>query len=496
VPKGESLRRDREKPEPSAAELDALFDEYVSRIMMMVEPHDPFDIVCSLGLRNAVINTERDQDRAEVSLVAAGELGVAICISSAVRTSRPGASPSPTTTTPGEAAWSVHDLLIACVLMSWPTSAEVPSDAEAHRRFVAQTGVIRYDRFDHQEMEQIEALLAPHHIAEWCRSAVGFDAAHALRIYDAIADRYEAAYKAAFASEEDPTPGIASAFTLTNGALARDTGLPESVIEAFVAKFSVPLWRLPVPRRTGDLTVVRRKPLVRDGERIVCTVPANLLRAIRPGLEAGMKPTRGWRSYQRNRSRYCEQRAVSLLADFLRPDLTLTGLSFDAADVAGEFDGLLVVDDTALIVEVKSGAVRPGDQRQRSTAFEGTIKDLVEHPTHQIERTRAALLAGQQFRDAGGSLKIAFGQVRRVYGIIVTLEPLAFAAPMLWQLEDEGLLRPAEPLPWLVGLHELESICQILEFPAQLLHFSAPASEWTSAAACTRRMRSTSLWHT
>jgi hypothetical protein len=449
--------------------MDALFDSHIATILARFEPHEPFEIISALGLRNAVADTERDEDRAEISFVAAGELGVAVCVSSGLP--RVVAARAPTET-PGEAAWSVHEMLIACVFMSLPSAADEPGALDAHTRFAAQAGVIRYDRFDHQELEQIEALLGPDHIAEWCRRAVGFDAAQAVTIYNAIADQYEAVYARAFATRNDPTPGLGNDLTLIAADLSRNTGLPESVINAFVATFAVSLGELPLPRRTSDLTVIRRRPLVRDGDKVICTLPSNLLRAIRPALEAGLKlAANGLEAYQRNRGRYSERRAVSLLADFLRPDLALTGLSFGSGDTAGELDALIVVDDTALIVEVKSGAVRSGGQRQRTAGFEGTIKDLIEYPIRQIERTRSALLAGQEFRDAKGPLTIPFGQVKRVYGVIVTLEPLAFAGPMLWQLEDEGLLQPDGPLPWLVALHELESICQILEFPAQLLHF-------------------------
>jgi hypothetical protein len=469
-----SLQDRREDPhEPTPAELDALFDTHVLAILAAIRGHETFDIIGALGLVNVVADLEREDEYAGHGLIAAAELGSAICASTPARVApeEPVQASVGPLGSPGDAVWSIQDRLIACVLISGPSDEAHATRDTAFHRFFDQTHTIRNDRFDHQEHEILEALFGLPHIATACRSALGFDADDALVLWDAISSRCEAAYEAAAADPTDPTHGIGEALTLRCVDLARETLLADSVVASFLDVFSVALGDVELPQRTDDSMVIRRRPLIRDGERFVCTAPANLLRAIRAVLEDGLKVTAGWESYQRHRGRYCESRALGILADFLRPDLALTGLSFDSVQGNGECDALLVLGDTALILEVKSGTLRAGRNTARAEALDWTVKELIEHPASQIERARAALLAGSLVHDSSGPLDLPFGHISRVYGLIVTLEPLAFAAPMLWQLQDEGLLSAGPSLPWLIGLHELESICQVLEFPVQLLHF-------------------------
>jgi hypothetical protein len=51
------------------------------------------------------------------------------------------------------------------------------------------------------------------------------------------------------------------------------------------------------------------------------------------------------------------------------------------------------------------------------------------------------------------------------------LEDLSGVAPAAWRLQEAGLLPPDQQVPWVVGIHELELICQLVERPAQLVHY-------------------------
>jgi hypothetical protein len=473
VPRAAGRGRNEEEPEPTPEELTALFDAHVSTILSAFRGHEPFDVIGALALVNVVIDTERDGEHASGGLIAAAEFGAVIAVSaeaSAMEIESP-RQRAGSQESAGDAVLSVQDRLIACVLMGGPPDAGLLAKDTAHRRFFAQLRMMRNDRFDHQEIELLEGLLTPAHIAAQCRQELGFDANEAIILWDAILLRYQASYKAAVLTDADQAGPLSRSLILTKTGLAGDTSLPDKVVGSFLDTFSVGLGEVPIPRRTDDATLIRRRPLVRDGQRFICTVPSNLLRTIRPALEDGLKRTPGWEAYQRHRGKHCEARAISILRDFLRPEFALSGLSFGQPSDTGECDALLVLDDTALILEVKSGTLRAGRNALRPESLGWTIKELIEHPASQLDTARAALLSGSPVWDSSGPLDLPFGHIKRVYGLIVTLESLTFAAPMLWRLQDEGLLSAGRSLPWLIGLYELESICQILEFPAQLLHF-------------------------
>ena len=61
--------------------------------------------------------------------------------------------------------------------------------------------------------------------------------------------------------------------------------------------------------------------------------------------------------------------------------------------------------------------------------------------------------------------------VKRVFRIVVTLEDLSSVTTVLWQLQDAGMFADREALPWVVGLNELEIIAELVEYPAQFVHF-------------------------
>jgi hypothetical protein len=61
--------------------------------------------------------------------------------------------------------------------------------------------------------------------------------------------------------------------------------------------------------------------------------------------------------------------------------------------------------------------------------------------------------------------------VLRTLRVAVTLEDLSAVAPAAWRLQESGLLPTDEGAPWIVGIHELELICQLVQRPAELVHY-------------------------
>lgn len=56
------------------------------------------------------------------------------------------------------------------------------------------------------------------------------------------------------------------------------------------------------------------------------------------------------------------------------------------------------------------------------------------------------------------------------FEIVVVLEDLPTIGPSTWRLADAGFL-PSDPIPWVVSLHELEVICELVERPSELIHY-------------------------
>jgi hypothetical protein len=132
-----------------------------------------------------------------------------------------------------------------------------------------------------------------------------------------------------------------------------------------------------------------------------------------------------------------------------------------------ESDGLLLVDDVAIVLEAKSGALsaraRAGDPKR----LHRDLTSLVTDAASQASRIRVRITTDQGLRLRDGSWLDLSG-VREIYSIAVTLEDLAGIATVTHELVLAGLL-PSDNLPWTVSVHDLRIISELVERPAELL---------------------------
>jgi hypothetical protein len=217
---------------------------------------------------------------------------------------------------------------------------------------------------------------------------------------------------------------------------------------------------------------VRHHPyLAVSSDSFLLTVPGNDLWALRGVFEEALKGDQG---YLRHRGRWLEERAVEILVEALAPDGVHRGVTYaitaeSGESQDGEIDGLLRIGDVALLVEAKAATLRPGARR----GGEALLKHLRETLTRAAEQSRRATRAletGVSLYTDGKPLELG-DEIREVHAITVTLDDLSSVAPMLWQLQGSRILPAGTHAPWLVTLHELDLICQTVEWPGQLVHF-------------------------
>lgn len=209
---------------------------------------------------------------------------------------------------------------------------------------------------------------------------------------------------------------------------------------------------------------------------------------VRPRLEAHLRSAaKVWQSYGRQRDRLVEKVAARQLSQLLgvsalthsslkylapRAGSEVEQLSRDAQEVnlvgqIVEGDGLIVVDDVAVCLEVKAGALSP---KARSGNVQRVTQDLektVGAATRQAQRLEELILAnGGLWRDNGKWLDLS--SIREVHTVVVSLEdfgPLAIAADTLVR----GEILTGTTMPWIVSLHDLLLIGELLESPAEFL---------------------------
>lgn len=264
---------------------------------------------------------------------------------------------------------------------------------------------------------------------------------------------------------------LGDALLFTADELAAAASIDRAAAAAFLAALSQPMQR-PEADWFRLAESVRMRPFIEFGPgEYMPTVPGNDLWALRGVLETALK---GDAAYNAHRAQWLEKRAAEVLEAAMAPDEMHLGVGFayEAADherVQGEIDALLRCGDTAIVIEAKSATLRPG-ARRGGDAFIKHLRENVTKAADQGTRARAALAQpGSLLRD--GAVLTLSDTVREVHPIVVTLDDVSSAAPVLWQLEGTRVMPEGVSTPWVVTLHELELVASTIEWPAQFVHF-------------------------
>ena len=264
---------------------------------------------------------------------------------------------------------------------------------------------------------------------------------------------------------------IGDAYVMQPSDLAAAADISEEAAVAYLGAMSQPMGQDEVDW-FAMAESLRERPWIDLGDRgYVLTIPGNDLWALRGMFEQQLKSSE---SYRRHRGSWLEQRAAKHLEDALHPDEIWRGVRFsyedaEGAAVEGEIDALLRVGDVALVVEAKSATMRLGARR----GGEALLKHLDQNLRKAIEQGNRALegLADEASLTVRGKPISLSERIREVHLILVTLDDLSAVAPVLWELRGTRYVPEATAIPWVVTLHELDLVCQTVEWPTQFIHF-------------------------
>lgn len=210
---------------------------------------------------------------------------------------------------------------------------------------------------------------------------------------------------------------------------------------------------------------------------------------LRRDVERGLVGTKQWNSYDRQRARFAEARAVEALRQLLggedprwQAQLYLVprdggapgalAATADPASVATktvESDALFVVDGVALCVEVKAGSItdraRGGDVQRLARDLTKTLRDANE----QADRLVTLIRTNHGVWDSKKRW-IDLSEVREIHSIVVSLDDLGPLSLSMNELVAHGVIDTAT-VPWVVTLHDVIVMGRVLDHPAQFLSY-------------------------
>ncbi|MFL0289364.1 hypothetical protein ACJH6H_29530 [Mycobacterium sp. SMC-21] len=284
-------------------------------------------------------------------------------------------------------------------------------------------------------------------------------------------------------------PGERAQFTVADIAerVSCDAGVVERVIDAFSIKFEdrdpadeiIAFLRGDNPFRTAGLVsdgngnyVIAGNPIGTDALRYI--------------VEEALKDSPKWKTYDKARTALSEGLAIDEIESLLQTKAQYRGLKYftpkegvetnrlnrdcaNLTDIANETecDGLFIVDDFALCVEVKGRTV--ADQARR-----GDVRRLARELAQIVGSAAAQARRLETLIEVNGGIWLAdrtwleLDLLREVRSIAVCLDDIGPLAIAMDDLRRAGILN-ADKLPWITSLHDLSVIAQIVGRPAEFL---------------------------
>lgn len=272
---------------------------------------------------------------------------------------------------------------------------------------------------------------------------------------------------------------------ITVGELAASLGRDPAQVEEVLRRFTVDIEQATARDIvnafiSGD-NPLRTNPVVRTERGAFLLVhDALVLPAIRENLEQELKTLSEWEQYQKARGTLLEELGRSALEKLL-PGAT-THASFDYFVPASEHEAesdptsytkrvegdiLLVVDDVAVIVEAKAVAISPESRAGQTRRLRRDLTGIVTKASEQAARLQQRIEqdGGVRLRDVGW---LDLAHIREIHTIALSLEDLSGVATATSDLVLAGLL-DAGHIPWVVSIHDLQVIAQIVDRPAEFL---------------------------
>lgn len=276
------------------------------------------------------------------------------------------------------------------------------------------------------------------------------------------------------------------ASTVPVAEIVAETGLGEGRVLAVVERFTVDITgQSPadvLDAFTGGANPLRSRPLIAaDGDRVLLPHHTLSVDAVKENLEEYLKGTKVWEMYQRHRGELLEARVRAALERVLPADAVFRDAfnyfvpANEAEDAAAdpakytkkvEGDHLVVVDDVAVIVEDKAGAVSAIAKGGKTRRLQADLTSIIAKASDQARRLSDLIGRDGGIRTEDGWVDLT--RIREIHTIAVSLDDLMSVTTATDELVRAGLIDPAN-IPWTVSLHDLELIAELVDRPAEFL---------------------------
>ena len=286
-------------------------------------------------------------------------------------------------------------------------------------------------------------------------------------------------------------PGERASFTVAD--IAAESGLAPAQVQAVLSAFSIGFGDSGDAVETVAAFLRGVNPLARTclaldmAGNYVMTGSQIGADSFRMTAEAVLKgDVKAWKRYDRTRADVSEALALAAVSRALSTPAAHANLSYyapkrgvspDALDKGcrapqevgdpTECDGLFMIEDVAVCVEVKGRTIAEPARRGDRARLGTEIKAIFGEGARQARRTEQLISQNHGLWLSDGSWLDLAG-IREVRSVVVGLDLFGPLTVGLGGLSQTGLLGEGS-LPWITSLHDLEVISTVIERPAEFL---------------------------
>jgi hypothetical protein len=267
--------------------------------------------------------------------------------------------------------------------------------------------------------------------------------------------------------------------------VAAAAGLDVPIVSAVLDHFSVDLGAL-TSREALDGFIVgdnplRSNPVVRTARGQSLLVHSALIEpAIRERLEEALKGLTVWEEYAKWRGDLLEE-IGKIAFETLLPGAT-THLGFEYFVPASEAEAalapekytklvegdlLFLLDDVAIVAEAKAVAIIPAARAGETRKLRRNLTDIITKASEQATRLSRRIEDDRGIRLRSGAW-LDLAHIREIHTVALSLEDLPGVSTATSDLIAAGLLAGDE-IPWVVSVHDLQTIAELVDRPAEFL---------------------------
>lgn len=511
--------REGENPREYVLRGPEIIEEHVDAIVESLKDADAFDVIELMRMRELPMSLEGYRESLEDHLPAAVELIALVLLARGQR------EPILAPTAKSRPAGTISDLhdraaemltIGAFTLLDSGERAEFGPLTALSAAYVSHDLTVQFKQYLHVHDEINEALFSSGHIGDMLVEEFGFSYEDFLAVREAVAnvhgekffalrdavgdmfeEREGKANDAAFLAEARRAltsmmelPGGRATLSVDEIAASAQVRVEraQSVLDLFSLTFEADDALAVVKKFLRGDTPFRSASLVRDAAgTYVSTGKPIGTDCFRQVVEEALKRTPAkFKRYEKRRAAVSEELALKRLATLLgsdethanlkyfraNPDVDIAQLGAGAENITSlaeqtEADGLFLVEDVAICVEVKAKSISSQARRGNVQRLSADLRDTVGSAATQalrledhIRRNGGLWLEGRTWLD--------LSEIREIRSVTVFLDDFGPLSTALDELVRAHIIK-SERFPWLVTLHDLSIIAEVLDRPAEFL---------------------------